>query len=121
MATKYEFGDEAVANYFNLTKMKSISLSLPFDRLELSELGLNLLLAKKELLIQLELHNCLSHNKSNEYQCLSTLTNLSSLTIHDSGELFLNKIRLRCCMLKNLLDISSGENCLICRCMRKLL
>jgi hypothetical protein len=69
----------------------------------LSGLGLSYLVAKKELLVQIKLYSC--HGISSEgYHCLTTLTNLTSLTISSRyfDDIGLNMICSSCLLIEYL-------------------
>jgi hypothetical protein len=69
--------DNSAINYSTLTKMKAIIVRF-CNRL--SGLGLSYLVANKEFLVQLEINWC-NGISSEGYHCLSTLTNLTKLTV----------------------------------------
>jgi hypothetical protein len=94
--------DNSVVNYSTLTKMKSIAVSRG-----LSGLGLSYLVANKEFLVQLEIIDCWRISSedgisSEGFHCLSTLTNLTYLTIYNSGldDIGLNMICSSCLLIE---------------------
>jgi hypothetical protein len=100
-------GDVAVVNYSTLTKMKLITVGFCHG---LSGLGLSYLVANKQFLVQLEIDWC-DGISSEGYHCLTTLTNLTNLTVTDSKKLDdigLNMICSSCLLIENL-DIQNNR------------
>jgi Leucine-rich repeat (LRR) protein len=74
--------DAAIVNYSTLTKMKSITVTGSMSKgcHGFSGLGLSYLVANKQFLVQLKIINC-DGISSEGYHCLTTLTNLTNLTV----------------------------------------
>jgi hypothetical protein len=101
------FDDASVVNYSVLTKMKWMRIvwSRSSWGIGLSGLGLSYIVANKELLVTLEIDGC-GPMVSEEYYCLTTLRNLTSLTVNYS-RLNDNGLNMICssCLLIEYLDI----------------
>jgi hypothetical protein len=105
--------NDAVANYSSLTNIKSIRVKKCSN---LSDVGLRYLVANKEFLVQLEINDCRSIGSSfraicvhygiysEGFHCLTTLTNLTILTIVNCylDNLALNKICSSCIRIEDL-------------------
>jgi hypothetical protein len=99
--------DAAVINFSTLAKIKSIEV---FWCRCLSGLGLSYLVANKQFLVQLKTNDCYGIS-SEGYHCLTTLTNLTSLTIRvceldDKG---LNMICSSCLLIEDLHILWNGR------------
>jgi hypothetical protein len=92
--------DAAVVNYSTLTKMNSIAVAYCYG---LSGLGLSYLVANKQFLVQLKINYCPGIS-SEGYHCLTTLTNLTSLTIiyGELDDIELNVICSSCLLIEHL-------------------
>jgi hypothetical protein len=90
----------SVENCSTLTKMKSITVKRCDD---FSGLGLSYLVANKELLVLLKIESC-NRISSEGYHCLTTLTNLTSLTVRFSklDDIGLNVICSSCLLIEYL-------------------
>jgi hypothetical protein len=99
--------DAAVVNYSTLTKMKSIKVDCCHG---LSGFGLSYLVENKQFLVQLKIIWC-SGISSERYHCLTTLTNLTSLTVVNSklDDIGLNII-CSSCLLIAYLDIRNDKS-----------
>jgi hypothetical protein len=86
--------------------MKSISIR---ECHGLSGLGLSYLVANKPFLVQLEIDYC-GGISSEGYHCLTTLTNLTNLTVHDSKFDYIG-LNMICssCLLIEYLDIQYND------------
>jgi hypothetical protein len=86
--------------------MKSISIR---ECHGLSGLGLSYLVANKQFLVQLEIDYC-DGISSEGYHCLTTLTNLTNLTVHDSKFDYIG-LNMICssCLLIEYLDIQYND------------
>jgi hypothetical protein len=89
-----------VVNYSTLLKMKSIRVCGSYS---LSGMGLSYLVANKQLLVQLEINNCIGIS-SEGFHCLTTLTNLTNLTVMLSkfDDIGLNMICSSCLLIEYL-------------------
>jgi hypothetical protein len=96
----------SVENCSTLTKMKSITVKRCDD---LSGLGLSYLVANKELLVQLTVDYC-DGISSEGFHCLTTLTNLTNISISSSklDDIGLNMI-CSSCLLIEYLDIKWND------------
>jgi hypothetical protein len=98
--------DAAVVNYSTLAKMKSIKLLYCHG---FSRLGLSYLVANKQFLVQLEIINC-DGISSEGYHCLTTLNNLTSLTIRGCklDAIGLNMICFNCLLIEYIVIRGNG-------------
>jgi hypothetical protein len=99
--------EAAVKNYSSMIKMNSISVSWCVG---LSGVLLRNLVSNKEFLVQLTIHNCDEGISSKGFHCLTTLTNLTSLTINGSylDDIGLNMI-CSSCQLVEYLDMDNDD------------
>jgi Leucine-rich repeat (LRR) protein len=98
--------DAAVVNFSTIAKMKSIRI---FGCGDLSGLGLSYLVANKQFLVQLKII-CCKGISSEGYHCLTTLTNLTNLSVYN---IKLDDIGLilicSSCLLVEYLDIQRND------------
>jgi Leucine-rich repeat (LRR) protein len=101
-----QLDDAAVVNFSTLKKMNSITVRCCDG---LSGLGLSYLVANKQFLVQLEIDYCYGIS-SEGYHSLTTLTNLTSLTVSDCelDDIGLNMI-CSSCLLIEYLDVGTTE------------
>jgi hypothetical protein len=94
----------AVVNYSILTKMKSITVC---GSGSLSGLGLSYLVANKQFLVQLKIIWC-DGISSEGFHCLTTLTNLTHLSIYHSK--LVDIVICSCCLLIEYFDIRGNDH-----------
>jgi Leucine-rich repeat (LRR) protein len=101
--TNFKKYDAAVVNFSTLTKITSITVRCCHD------LSLSHLVANKQFLVELEIFYC-HEISSEEFHCLTTLTNLTYLTIADCelGDIGLNMICSSCLFIEYL-DVGTTE------------
>jgi hypothetical protein len=103
----YFLDDAAVVNYSNLTKIKSIRVRFH----GLSGLGLKNLVVNKQFLVQLKIIGC-NGISSQGYHCLTTLTNLTHLTVFFYSKLDDIGLKMICfsCLLIEYLDVQLNNH-----------
>jgi hypothetical protein len=100
-----ELNDATSKSYSTLTKLRHLIISYCAN---IRGLGLSYLVANKPFLVNLEISNCMDI-RTDGYHCLSTLHNLTSLTIHwgSLDDYVMGLICSNCCLIQHL-DLLDG-------------